>query len=155
PDDFDGAALPDAREARKALRFLTDVADPRRQVRRDPAFDVQAFVHEVLELKQALRDVEDRRDFLKARIAAVEPWSDLDFPPLEALAGYRLWFYRLPLGDARALEGIGVPWAIVRRDHRFAYVIVISQEEPPGFSPARAAHPHRCPATTRAPGRAG
>ena len=130
PAEVDSAALPDAGDARKALRFLTDVPDPRRQVRRDAAFDVQAFVHEVLGLKQALRDVEDRRDFLKARIAAVEPWGDLEFPPLEALAGYRLWFYQLPLNNARALEGIDASWAIVRRDHRFAYVVVIAQEEP-------------------------
>ena len=61
----------------------------------------------------------------------MEPWGDLDFAPLEALAGHRLWFYRLPLGKARALEGGAMPWAIVRRDHRFAYVVVISQEEPP------------------------
>ena len=46
PTEVDSAALPDARDARKALRFLTDVPDPRRQVRRDRAFDVQAFLHE-------------------------------------------------------------------------------------------------------------
>jgi V/A-type H+-transporting ATPase subunit I len=141
PTEVDSAALPDARDARKALRFLTDVPDPRRQVRRDPAFDVQAFVREVLELKQTLRDLEDRRDFLRARIAAVEPWGDLDFAPLEALAGHRLWFYRLPLGKARALEDLAAPWAIVRRDHRFAYVVVIAQEEPPaGLLPVPRTH---------------
>ena len=141
PTEVDGAALPDARDARKALRFLTDVTDPRRQVRRDPAFDVQAFVTEVMELKQRLRDLEDRRDFLRARIAAVEPWGDLDFPPLEALAGQRLWFYRLPLGKLPALEDLAWPWAIVRRDHRFAYVVVIAEEEPPaGLLPVQRTH---------------
>lgn len=129
--DFDGAGPMDAADARKALRFLTDVPGPRRQILRDSSFNVEEFLYEVLELKQSIRDIEDRRDFLKARIAAVEPWGDIDLPPLEEIAGYRLWFYQLPLGDLRALDGLARPWATIRRDNRFAYVVVISPDEPP------------------------
>ena len=132
PAEIEKVASPRAEAAYKALRFLTDMPQKRRQVLRDPAFDVVELVEDTLALKQRLRDTTDRRDFLQQRIAAVEPWGDLLFPPHEALAGYRLWFYVLPLGDLGALKAVALPWQVVRKDHRVAYVVVIAKEEPPG-----------------------
>ena len=132
PAEVEKLAAPRAEAAYKALRFLNGVAQKRRQVMRDPDFDVDRRVAEVLEVQQQLRDSSDRRDFLKQRIAAIEPWGDIDFPPGEALAGYRLWFYVLPLGRLRALQRVQLPWQIVRRDHRVAYVVVIARQEPRG-----------------------
>lgn len=131
PAEVEKAASPRAESAYNALRFLTDVARKRRQVVRDSAFDVDKLVQDALELKRRLRDSSDRRDFLKHRIAAIEPWGDIGFPPEEALAGYRLWFYVLPLGNVRALDRVELPWQIVCKDHRFAYVVLIAKEEPP------------------------
>lgn len=131
PAEVEKMASPRAEGAHKALRFLSDVAVKRRQVVRDPSFDVERLVGEVLDLQQQLRDATDRRDFLAYRIAAVEPWGDLIFPPHEALAGHRLWFYVLPLADLEALQTVELPWQIVHRDHRVAYVVLISPEEPP------------------------
>ena len=85
-----------ARKAYKALRFLTDVSDPRRQIQRDPEFHMGRFVRDVLDLMQRTREMTDHRDFLAHRIAQVRPWGDLDFPPTDVLAGNRLWFYQLP-----------------------------------------------------------
>ncbi len=131
PDEIEKVASPRAEAAYKALRFLTDMPEKRRQVVRDPSFDVDHFIHEALDLKQRLRDATDRRDFLEHRIAAVEPWGDLEFPPHEALKGFRLWFYLLPLGQLDALKHIEIPWQIVHKDHRVAHVVLVSKEEPP------------------------
>lgn len=119
-----------AREAYKALRFLAEVPDPRRQIKRAPDFDMDRFVRAVSDLMQSLRDTMDRRDFLAHRIAQVRPWGDLDFPPTDALAGNRLWFYQLPLKHRDALSEVKLPWAILEEDHRFLYAVLISPEEP-------------------------
>ncbi|WP_171206547.1 V-type ATP synthase subunit I [Ruegeria sp. HKCCA0235A] len=119
-----------AREAYKALRFLAEVPDPRRQVQRAPDFDMDRFVREVTDLMQRVRDTMDRRDFLAHRIAQVRPWGDLDFPPTDALAGNRLWFYQLPLKHRDALSEVRFPWAILEEDHRYLYAVLISPYEP-------------------------
>ncbi len=119
-----------ARHAYKALRFLTDVPEPRRQIQRDPAFEMDQFVRDVLGLMQRTRDMTDRRDFLAYRIARVRPWGDLDFPPTDVLAGNRLWFYQLPLKHREALSDINLPWAILQEDHRYIYAVLIAPDDP-------------------------
>ncbi|WP_171122724.1 V-type ATP synthase subunit I [Ruegeria sp. HKCCA4707] len=119
-----------ARNAYKALRFLTDVPEPRRQIQRDPVFDMDQFVRDVLDLMQRTRDMTDRRDFLTYRIAQVRPWGDLDFPPTDVLAGNRLWFYQLPLKHRDALSNINLPWAILQEDHRYIYAVLIAPDDP-------------------------
>ncbi len=119
-----------ARDAYKALRFLTDVPEPRRQIQRDPDFDMDQFVKDVLGLIQRTREMTDRRDFLTHRIAQVRPWGDLDFPPDDVLAGNRLWFYQLPVKHRDALSGLTLPWAILEQNHRFIYAVLIAPEEP-------------------------
>ena len=131
PAEVEDVASPRAEAAYKALRFLTDTADKRKQVTRDPAFDVEKLVADALDVKQRLRDATDRRDFLQHRIDELVPWGDLVFPPHEELAGYRLWFYLLPLRMLDALAKVELPWEIVRKDNRFAYVVVIAHDEPP------------------------
>lgn len=120
----------EAEEAYKALRFLAVLPRPRRQVRQDPDFDIHEFVPSVLSLKDKLRSARDRRDALADRLSKMQPWGDFDFPPLESLAGNRLWFYQLPLKDRAALQSVEPPWQIVGQDSRFAYVVVISADEP-------------------------
>lgn len=119
-----------AREAYKALRFLAEVSDPRRQIQRDPDFEMDAFVKDVRDLMQRSRDMMDRRDFLAHRIAQVRPWGDLDFPPTDVLAGNRLWFYQLPQKHRDALSSVELPWAVLHEDHRFLYAVLISPAEP-------------------------
>ena len=148
PAEVEKAVSPRAEAAYRALRFLSDVKDKRRQVRRDPDFAVERFVNLALDLKQRLRDAEDRRDFLIHRIGEVEPWGDIDFPPRETLADYRLWFYRLPLKHLKSLRDIGYPWEIVRKDNRFAYLVLIAAEEPPaGLLPVPRTHTGALPLT--------
>ncbi|WP_026374901.1 V-type ATP synthase subunit I [Aestuariibacter salexigens] len=119
-----------ADDSYKALRFLTELKHRRKQVSRDPEFDIARLTTEVLKLKQSLRDTTDKRDFLKQRIRDITPWGDIDFPPHQALAGYRLWFYILPVGKIEALQKVDIPAQIITRTARFAYVTLISKHEP-------------------------
>jgi V/A-type H+-transporting ATPase subunit I len=130
PAEVEKVATPRAEAAYKALRFLTDMPEKRKQVTRDPTFDVDLTVQRALDVQDRLRDAADRSEFLQDRIAQVEPWGDIDFPPLSELAGYRLWFYILPVGKLSGLDKVDLPWEIVHKDQRHAYVVVISEHEP-------------------------
>lgn len=121
----------EAEDAYKALRFLAVVAGPRRQVRRDPSFDVQAFIAKTLDLKQRLREVGDRRDFLEDRIATLEPWGELIFPPVGALGNNLLWFYELPIRAKHKLDEVDPPWEVIEQDNETLFVAVVSPDEPP------------------------
>ncbi|MEO1105569.1 MAG: V-type ATP synthase subunit I, partial [Pseudomonadota bacterium] len=125
------AASRDAEDAYKALRFLAELAGERRQIRRDPHFDVEAFVSRTLDLRQRIREVGDRRDAVEARIKTMEPWGGLDFGHAGAPGGVLFWFYQLPVKHRDALDGLELPWELVSADNRFLYVVVLSSTEPP------------------------
>ncbi|KAA6186710.1 V-type ATP synthase subunit I [Thiohalocapsa marina] len=118
-------------EALQALRYLQDVRDKRRQVRDAAGFDLEATVRAVLANQQRRREVSDRRDALAVRAAELEPWGDFRLPPEADLAGRKLWFYILPRRQLSQLEGLELPWQVVHRDNRHAWVVVIHAEEPP------------------------
>jgi V/A-type H+-transporting ATPase subunit I len=117
-------------DAYKALRYLTDVRDKRRQVADPDGFDMQRVVAQVLANRGLVRETEDRRDALRERCEALKPWGDFRLPPPEALGGLRLWFYQVPVTAMARLVALGMPWQVVHRDNRFAYVAVIAAEEP-------------------------
>ena len=120
----------DVLEAKKALSYLSDCPIPRRPVKKDRSFDAHDCVAQTLAIKQQLEDLEDQKRFLVKRISDVEPWGDIHFPPLEALRGERLWFYRLPLSARPSLADVALPWSIVQQDSRYLYVAVVSRDEP-------------------------
>ncbi len=132
PAEVEKVASPRAESAYKALRFLNDMPEKRKQVTQESGFDVHKVVQQALDVKDRLRDATDRNDFLRHRIAQIEPWGDIDFPPLADLAGHRLWFYTLPVGKLKALENVDLPWQIVKKEPRLAYVVIIAEDEPPG-----------------------
>jgi V/A-type H+-transporting ATPase subunit I len=117
-------------DAYKALRYLSGVREKRRVVRHDERFDMQAVVTEVLHNQQRVRDAEDRSDALRERIEALRPWGNFFHTAPERLGGMRLWFYVLPRDALAELEDLELPWQVVHRDNRFAYLAVISREEP-------------------------
>jgi len=157
PEEPEKAAPEHPELAYEALKFLTDCPHKRHQVREDEHFSIDRCVDQILTVKQNIRDLSDRCDFLAARIKEVEPWGDFKLPPAEDLAGRKLWFYIVPLGKLGELprqdsgnrdQGTGdqkmdpstlipdpcslIPvWQLVHRDNRFAYVVVVAEEEPP------------------------
>lgn len=120
-------------QAREALKFLLSCRQKRRQVRDPSKFDAAAVEEKALEIRKRMQTLEDERDFLRQRIADVRPWGDFTYPPLEALQGLRLWFFIVPLNDMRHLKETRLIWQVVARDNRFAYVVVISEDEPQGM----------------------
>ena len=119
-----------AEDAYRALRYLLDVRNKRRQVMETEGFDFDGVVKQALINQQRRRDTEDRRDFLAHRIEGLTPWGDFEVAG-ESLGGYRLWFYQVPHNEMAAVHALDLPWQVVHKDNRFAYVAVIAREEPP------------------------
>ena len=118
-------------DAAKALRYLQEEPQKRRQLRADTDFDMAETVRRVLANKDRLREMEDRRDALVQRVQDLTPWGDFRLPPDGAMAGRKLWFYILPRAKLEALADLALPWQVVHQDNRQAYVVVIDAEEPP------------------------
>ncbi len=119
-----------AEDARTARRWLLDEPDKRRQVRGEDGFDIAATVQQVLGARDRLRAALDRRDALALRARDLADWGEFTLPPPADLGGRKLWFYRLPLRQIAALNDLDLPWQIVRRDNRQAFLVVIAAEEP-------------------------
>jgi V/A-type H+-transporting ATPase subunit I len=119
-----------SRREREALKFLLAYPQRRRQVRELTSFDAGEVQRQAIDLQRRLQDLEDERDFLMKRIADLKPWGDFDFPSMEELDGWRLWFYVVPHKEMKKMEHLPFPWEVVRSDHLYSYVAVVSQNEP-------------------------
>lgn len=124
------AASPQAREA---LDYLLAGRPRRRQVRHAAAFDPHAVQNRALEIRDRTRTLEDERDALLHRIEALEPWGDFRVPAPEALGGMQLWFYVVPHYRMREVRETNLDWAVVGRDNRASYVVVLAAGEPSGM----------------------
>lgn len=118
-----------AEDVYQALHYLLDVRNKRHQVSVKSTFDLDAVVAQILENKQHLRNVGDKRDFLIHRISELEPWGNFTLPK-EGLRGYCLWFYKIPHNKMSEVHKLEIPWQIVYKDNRHSYVVVISKDEP-------------------------
>lgn len=118
-------------KAEEALRYLLNAPRRRHQVTDEADFDFDEVVEATLANKQKRRELEDQQLFLQHRIEELRPWGNFTLPSTEELGGYRLWFYRVPHTKTKQLEKLELPWQRVFQDQRFAYLVVIAQEEPP------------------------
>ncbi|MDJ0763614.1 MAG: ATPase V [Myxococcota bacterium] len=123
--------------AREALKYLLSCARKRHQVSDPSRFDAAYVERRALEIRDEVHSLEHEQDFLEARIKGLRPWGDFKLPPREALGGYRLWFYQVPLHDVKHLQKTELMFEVVTRDNRFAYVVVVSMEEPQGMPVVR------------------
>lgn len=135
---------PDAAKRRSAYAAYKHLSAAPRQLRPWPGekgFDLQGVIKAALANKERLRVARDRRDFLRHRIAGLEPFGDFELPPNDALRGRKLWFYVVPIKERPALEALELPWAVVGRDNTRLFVAVISVDEPPiGLLPVPRTH---------------
>lgn len=120
-----------AEDAYKALHYLRDVPHPRRQVRDFRGFDMESVVAGVLKNMQRQRTLQDQREFLQRRIQELAPWGNFRLPEQGVLAGYKLWFYQLPIAQLCELAELALTWQEIYRDNRFSYVAVVARQEPP------------------------
>lgn len=123
--------------AREALRFLTSYPQRRRQIRDTARFNADDVERQALDVRHRLQTLEDERDFLVKRIQAFAPWGDFEFPPPDALAGLRLWFYTVPLKDLPTLATTDYIHEIFACDGRHAFVLAFAPEEPQDFPGTR------------------
>lgn len=130
PDHDPGRRGGPTSEAREALQFLVSCPRRRKQMVLTRDFDPVVIEQEALLLKRQMKALEDERDFLADRIAALKPWGEFHLPPREDLVLLRLWFYRVPHYQMKELDGNGLQWEVVKEDHRFKYVVVISKNMP-------------------------
>lgn len=125
-------------DAYRALRWLLDNPQRRLQVSDDQEFDFDAVVQAVTHNRQALIETRNRLEQLQAQHRLLEPWGRFDPPAAHQLGGLRFWYYILPLSQFEELDKEGLTWAVVKRDPRQVFLILIAEREPPrGRMPAR------------------
>ena len=139
-----------SRQSRDALQFLASCPNRRRQVSDPTRFDAVAVEREALALQKKLFDLHEERDYFASRLKNLEPWGDFQFAPLEEVGGQRFWFYIIPRRELGGLAQIEQPWHIVNSDERFAYVVVLSEDEPTEVPFERTLAGWRSPADLRA-----
>ncbi|MFW2404715.1 MAG: V-type ATP synthase subunit I [Gammaproteobacteria bacterium] len=126
----EGSTADEAQITREALRYLEDCSTRRHQAASSNRFDMSRVVNSALDIKRNLRIRTHRREFLLERIEHLSRWGDFRLPPDGDIAGYRLWFYVVPINQMDEVRGSDLVWQELRRGHRHAYVVVVSKEEP-------------------------
>jgi V/A-type H+-transporting ATPase subunit I len=124
-------SLIQADNAKNALKYLNQCAKKRHQVRQSNDFNLDEIASQVAHLQEKIRQLQDRRDFLLHRIQEIEPWGDFVLPKQGNIAGLKLWFYIVPLRMIKALPERQLIWKIVHQDNLHAYVVIVSESEPP------------------------
>lgn len=121
-------------EARRALRYLSDVRRRRHQTRVDAAFDFDRIVAEALANRSQHQQAEDRVLALRKRCEELRPWGNFELPDLDELGGCRLWFYRVPHPKVaafhQALAQLELPWQCLHASDRHQYIVLIAPQEP-------------------------
>jgi V/A-type H+-transporting ATPase subunit I len=120
-------------DAREALQYLHDSPVRRRALRHGEKVDDEAIVREVIEVRDRSRALAEEREQLHKWIADLEPWGDFELPEWAREGDLRFWFYIVPLYQMARMAAVDLPWKVVARDHRFAYVVVVASDQPRGM----------------------
>jgi V/A-type H+-transporting ATPase subunit I len=120
-----------AKDTYEALRYLEDTRQQRRPASEDEDYDLDAIVEKALWNRHRRLSVHDRLDELRHRIQELEPWGNFHLPEPGELGGMSLWFYVVPLHQMNQVRQSDLTWQIARKDHRNAYVVVVSDQRPP------------------------
>jgi len=117
-------------DARGALQYLRDSPVRRRALRHGEEVDCEAIVREVLEVRDRSRALAEEREQLQKWIVDLEPWGDFELPDWAQEGDLRFWFYIVPHYRIEQMAAVDLPWRMVSRDHRFAYVVVVAGDPP-------------------------
>lgn len=120
-------------DAREALQYLHDSPVRRRALRHGEEVDGEAVVREVLEVRDRSRALAEEREQVQKWIVDLEPWGDFALPDWAREGDLRFWFYMVPHYQVERLAAVDLPWRLVARDHRFAYVVVVAGDPPTGM----------------------
>ena len=120
-------------ETRQAWRFLKDCPIQRQRIDNSARYEPSYMQGRALEIQSRIDELADQQDFLRRRIEDVQAWGEFHFAPLKEMEGFRFWFYVVPLFQLPEVEALDLTYEVVRRDNRFAYVVVIARTEPEGM----------------------
>ncbi|MCK5217954.1 hypothetical protein KAR10_00430 [bacterium] len=136
-------------QAKAALTFLLNSPGRRKQIKDPALFNAHQIELSTLALQKQILALSDEWDFLHSRIQMMKDWGDFSFPPAETLAPLKLWFYIVPLRELPQVAATTYVWQLIRKDNRFAYIIVIAADEPEGFPIERTHTGSKSPAELR------
>lgn len=122
------AALNTTAETKKALDYLVSCPIKRR-IARTTEQPVSELIEAVLENKEQMRKLLDKRDKLTERIEVVRPWGNFDFSLLEKRV-VSLWFYTVRPQHMEMINTLGYPYEVVYQDNKFYYLVILAKEEP-------------------------
>lgn len=117
-------------DAVAALHFLKSSPERSRPATNDEEFDFDQVLSETLAVRGQLEDLRAERDELNVAAEGLLPWGNFRLPAEGEFGKLQLWFYVVPLFRLDALQNLPVAWEIVSKDHRFAYVAVLSEAPP-------------------------
>ncbi|MEM6531663.1 MAG: hypothetical protein AAF654_03520 [Myxococcota bacterium] len=118
------------RESNQALQFLASASRKRHQESDRSRFDAIAVERQALDLEKRLFQLRNERDQIESRIEALAPWGEFEFPDRADIDNRRMWFYAVPHHLMGKVQTIALPWELIRRDHRYCYLVVLSESEP-------------------------
>lgn len=121
-----------SKEAREALRYLESCRTIRRKASNRAQYSRGRLIRETLEIKSEAEQLESERDHISKAIDDLSVWGEFSLNGIEAACGQQLWFYAMPLHELSVLTDEFV-WYEAKRDNRFAYVVVLSEEQPAGL----------------------
>jgi len=117
-------------EAQDAMRYLLDSPMKRRLQRPTSDAQLSQVLDDVIRNRQARSDILDEIELIHQHRKALAPWGQFEFPDLEALGNYRLWFYTMPPSKSSQLKDLELPWQVINSDHKHLYFVVVAQDEP-------------------------
>lgn len=112
-----------------ALRYLNEAPEKGRPRLIWNDFNPDAIVQAILDNQQALRACIDRCEFLNRRIHDLKRWGDFVLPDEAALAGVKLWFYKITYEELPLIPKEAVIQALYR-NNRHIYLVWLACEEP-------------------------
>lgn len=132
-------ARPDiSAETYDAVKFLRTCPTQRRPIKNHPEFQLECVVQEALQNERRQQELKAERDELVIAIRDLLPWGTFRFPKTREFGDLLLWFYAMPHYKLRSLETRDEIWKVVSQDHRFAYVVILSDVEPQDMPVPRA-----------------
>ena len=115
---------------KETISYLEACPHKRRAQSPQTTEPLEHVITKVLDNKAQRSKAHDKIDLIKTRLRDLRPWGSFEYPELDTLDGYRLWFYHVPISRETELPDIKLPWKILSKDHKQLYVVVIANEEP-------------------------
>lgn len=117
-------------QTREAFRYLNNCPNKLKQIKNLPSFDPASIEQQVMHNKNQMQELQDEKDVVEHKIEELAPWGNFVLPDSKELAGQKFWFYIVPHQEMKNINLQTMCAAIVQKDSRFCYVVVVAENEP-------------------------